>query len=231
MEIGSIKCVNNLVADLTPVTNDVQRNTLKFHQDGVTHVLTISAAEGFILDTFTRNASQQKYFPKYVIASSGAHLYNNSRQDSKAAVHFSPDALPNMSGIAFRPLDDVGAAKAKPANPAQAAAQARCKAADPGRKPDADPENEGFARDQWYTVCDAFFALIETLELNGVAFGLGDIAAGYHAMLGRTASAGAVGGHYAGGNARVDGIGRVQGVKYDPGTKHFVYVGAPMSVP
>ena len=230
MEIGSIKCVNNLVADLTPVTNDVQRNTLKFHQDGVTHVLTISAAEGFILDTFTRNASQQKYFPKYVIASSNAHIWNNANPDNQ--VSFSPDAKPNMSGIAFRPYDDI-AAKARPANAGQVAAQAQCKAADPtmGGSASDNSDNHWFALDQFYTQCDAFFGLVETLKANGVTYGLRDIAAGYRAMLGRGTSAAIAGGRYAGGNARVDGVGLVQPLKYDPSSKRFMHAGPPISVP
>lgn len=229
IEIGTVKCINNLVADLTPVTNDIQRNTLKFNSAGVTHVIAVSGAEGFLLDTFTTNASQQKYYPKYLIASSNAHVYNNSRPDAK--VRFSPDAMPNMSGIGFRPYDDLGNAYARPADADQVAAQARCKAADPNRKPDPDPENEGFAKDQWFTLCDAFFGMVDTLTGNGARLSLGDITSGYRAMLAKSHAAGIAGGRYAGGRARTDGVGLAQPIRYDIAAKRFVAVGGPVVVP
>src|SRR5205085_7227988 len=116
----------NLVSDLGPVTNDIQREVLRFASEGVTHVAFGSSAEAYVATKFTNNASDQKYYPKYFITSNG-YPFNDSRDGQ---FNYSGDARKNITGYGYNPLMDVGP-KSRPATPGQKAVQDRCRKADP----------------------------------------------------------------------------------------------------
>jgi ABC-type branched-subunit amino acid transport system substrate-binding protein len=124
---GTHRCVQNLVADLGPVTNDIQRETLRFATAGATHVMFVSFGEAFVVSRFTAQANDQKYYPKYFI-SSNAYPHNDTRANATIKHHDS--ALPNMTGYGYNALYDVGPL-ASPDTAGQKAAQDRCRTADP----------------------------------------------------------------------------------------------------
>jgi hypothetical protein len=226
---GTFKCVENLVTDLGPVANDVQREALRFRTAGVTHVIVLSAAEAFVVSQFTTNASKQQYYPKYIV-SSIAYPWQNSQGD--CVVCISPDAQPNMTGLGSFPLFDVGPL-ARPENGDQAAAQARCNKADPDQAGAASDTSNGrfFARLGFYLVCDTFFVTKALLEANGVRFSIADVTRGYRAALNGTfASSTLNGGYFNAGSNRFDGAGFVRPFAYDP-KNTFAYVGPAVRVP
>ena len=228
---GTHKCVENLAADIGPVTNDIQRETLRFRQSGVTHVIVLSFAEAFGVAQFTQNASQQRYYPKYLVTSN-AYPFGNSQSD--AIIKISQDALPNISGAGYLPLLDVGNL-ATAENPAQEAQQARCKAADPGLGISESEEGSGryFARATYYAACDSIYVTKALLEANGVRYATGDVTQGFRtALSGKRLGASALGGGYFGAAAgRLDGVGFVRPFQYDTRRKAFVYVGGPIAQP
>lgn len=231
---GTHRCVQNLVSDLGPVTNDVQREALRFGTEGVTHVLFVASGgtEAFVLSRFTETASQQKYYPKYFVSSS-AYPYNNSREG--AIIKIAEDARSNITGAGTTPLLDVGV-HAKPANPQQVEAQKRCKAADPDEGLTAgedDPEQKPFNRSTYLGTCDGFYALKALLEANGVRYGLSDVTRGFHTALSgkRTASANLSGGFFGAAPNRLDGIGFLRPFAWDAKSNSFLYTGNPIAVP
>jgi ABC-type branched-subunit amino acid transport system substrate-binding protein len=229
---GTMRCIQNLVSDLGPLTNDVQRETLRFRTEGVTRVQILSNAEAFILSRFTETASQQSYHPKYFV-SSQANPYNNTR--SGAIIKIAEDARPNIVGAGTLPLLDVGV-DAKPAHAQQLAAQKRCKAADPDEGLTAgedDPEQKPFNRSVFFGVCDGLYALKALLEANGTRFGLSDVTGGYYSALSgnRTAAANLSSGYFGAGQGRLDGIGALRPFAWDTARKTFKYTGNAITVP
>lgn len=229
---GTFRCVQNLVSDLGPVTNDVQRETLRFGTEGVNRVLFVTGGQAFILSRFTETASQQKYYPKYFVGSS-AYPYNNTRKG--AIVKIAEDARPNIVGAGSVPLLDVGV-DAKPANAQQLAAQQRCKKADPDEGltgGEDDPEQKPFNRSTFLGVCDGFYALKALLEANGVQYSLASVTSGYHAALSgkRTPSANLSGGFFGASPGRLDGVGALRPFAWDAARNTFKYIDNAIAVP
>lgn len=224
-----IKCITNLVADLGPITQDLSRAALQFATNGATHVMGLSAAEGFFDAVFSQVASAQHYLPKYLV-SSNVNAYNTT--NPKGVVHFSSDAMPNLIGLGFQPLADVGP-KAQPANAAQGARQAECRKTDPnlgGAATDTTDERS-FKLNVFYMTCDALYAIKDILTSNGNRFGLIDMAAGYRALLDRGVSAVAAGGRYGGGGFRHDGLGLAVPFGYNSAIARTAVVGGLLAVP
>lgn len=221
-EKSTVKCITNLVADLGPVTQDLARAALLMASKGATHVFSLSVAEGYFSTTFSRVASSQKYFPKYIVTSVGNPYV---AMDMNNVVHFSQDALKNIVGIGFRPMLDVGP-KAQ-ATAGQAAQQAACRAMDPTMGGAASAKDDGryFGMDGYYGVCDTFNAIKTVLASNGNKFGLADMATGYQVLLAKGVSAAAVDGRYGGGVFRHDGFGLARPMAYSSATGRLIYTG------
>lgn len=226
---GTVKCVENIVNDLGPVTNDIQRETVRFQGEDVSHVMTVSQAEAFLIAQFTQNASKQGFKPKYVV-SSQAYPFGNSQSD--ATIKISPDALPNMSGLGYIPFLDVGYL-ATPVGAAQQAAQARCRQADPdvGYARTENGSGKYFLQGGFYAVCDTFYVTKALLEANGVRYSIADITAGYRKALNdRSFGSGALAAGHFGAGSRLDGAGAVRPFAYDTQRKRFSYTGGPSQV-
>jgi hypothetical protein len=226
-EKGTVTCITNLVKDLGPVTQDLMRNALLMATKGATHVFSLSMAEGYFSTTFSRVASTQQYFPKYLVTSVGNPIV---AMDQKAIVHFAPDAVKNVIGVGFRPALDVGP-KAQPTTQ-QAAQQNLCKKMDPtwgGARIDGGGIDY-FTLDGFYGVCDTLNAIKTVLTSNGNKFGLADMAAGYQSVLVNGVSATAVGGRYGGGVFRHDGLGLASPMAYSATTGRLSYTGTAFAV-
>jgi hypothetical protein len=226
---GSFKCVDNLVTDLVPVTTAVQSETLRFSTAGVKAVIVVSAAEAFAVSQMSSVASQQHFFPTYLV-SSNAYPYGNSQSD--AIIKISPDALPHMLGAGYLPLLDVGAGDRPDSRQKQA--RDRCTKADPSQFGAASDTGTGkyLKQNVFFSACDTFFVMKATLEASGMRFDYRDVARGYAQVL-RSGLVSAVftGGSYGGlGGERRDGAGFVQAFSYDTSRKAFRYVGSKMVV-
>ena len=229
VEQATTKCIENLVADLGPGTNQIRAAVLKFQSANVTHVLMLTGAEGFFVVMFQRAASEQRYLPKYLVTTN-AFPYSNAHPDRPAALRFSTDALPNMSGIGFQPMLDLGD-KSAPGSDGQASIQAECRKAD-------ETAGAGTTTDysQWelkvmfYSHCDVWFTLRNLLQANGVRFGIAEVTSGYRAALGSAASALNAAGRFALTDKRLDGVGFVHPLAYDTGAGAFVHTGPARQV-
>jgi hypothetical protein len=224
---SSITCVDNLVEDLGPVTNDVQRAALSFSSSGVTHVIGLHGAEAFIIANFTTNASQQRYFPKYLVTSN-AYAWQNSQSD--AVIKISPDAVPHMSGVGFLPFFDVGPHAQFGA--AQKQAQAVCTKADPSQFGAAAKNDNGkwFALNTFYSQCSAFFLIKDVIEAAGMRLDPHSLLEAFSVLKSRAAVSAVFNNGRLGGPAgSTDGSGFVQAFVYDK-QKTFVYAGSPIPV-
>jgi hypothetical protein len=224
---ASITCSEN-ISGIAAVSNDTQRATLQFASAHVTHVVALHAAEAFILSQFTTNASQQKYYPKYLVTSN-AYAWQNSQKNA-TVVTISQDAVPNISGVGFLPFFDVGAGAHFGA--AQARAQAVCTKADPSQFGAAakSDHTKYFALNTFYSQCSAFMGLKDVLEAGGMRLDYRSVRAGFNKVKdAHTVSAALNSGQLGGPDTSTDGAGLVQAFVYDP-KKTFVYVGAPVAV-
>lgn len=224
---GSIKCITNIVADLTPVSNDVQRETLRFASEGVTDVVILSFAEAFVLANFTDNASQQNYKPQY-LATSNAYLHQNG-SDGTGAISISRDALPNIFGFGTLPLLDVGPAAVKVGG-AVGERRARCTTADPSLN---SSQGNPFAINVFYSQCEAFLTMAESLDITQGRTSYPEVANAFRQLLAKgVASANLSGGRYAGSSPeRTDGAGFVQPLIWSASKKVFTYDGPVGKLP
>ena len=224
---ATTKCVENLVNDIGPVTNQIQQAALRFNSSGATHVLTLSGGEGFFIGQFQNAAAQQQYHPKYFFTSNG-FPYNNTHPDS--SLQWQKSDLPNMLGLGHLPYIDVGLA-ARPADDTQAAAQAKCKEADPETGTQTATEDPARAQytQGFYGLCDLFFLLRKVTEVNGGRFDIPNLTNGYRSVIGPSPSAALTGGRHALSGKRLEGVGFGQPVKFDA-ENHPVYFGTPRSV-
>ena len=226
---ATTKCIENLVSDLGPVTNQVQQAALRFNSSGATHVLTVTAAEGFYIGQFQQAAVQQQYHPKYFFTSNG-FPFNNTHPDS--AVQWQHSELPNMLGLGNLPYIDVGFA-AQPANDAQAAAQAKCREADP-QTGQGDGSGEEQARAQategFYALCDVFFLIRGLADANGGRFDIQSLTSVYRSTIGSLPSASLTGGRYQLSGRRLEGSGFHHPIKFGANEKPM-YFGSLRPVP
>ena len=227
---GTHGCVQNLAADIGPVTRDIQREVLRFSQEGVTKVIFLSAAEAFALSRFSNTASQQRYYPKYLVTST-AYPYTNSRDG--ATINIAKDALPNVYGVGYLQMFDVGDNDAPPA--AQVKERARCKQADPSQLGATNQTNNQkyFLRQQFWALCDGFFATRAILEITGGDTAIEPMTRAYRAALGRgkKVSAGLTGGYHEVTSTRVDGAGYLRPLAWNPSKNSFLYTAGPIPVP
>ena len=224
---ASFSCVTNLSGqEVADASSETQQAVLRFRGDGVTDVMVVSAAEGFIVDQFQTNASQQKYYPQYLITTN-AFPYNNSHSNN-AAVSFSSDSLKNMSGIGFLPYIDLGGAK--PATSAQASERSLCQAMDPNYQQQVGSTPPAQATNGLYTLCDLFLTLEHVLTADGFRFDIANLTSAFQQALGTSTGAALTGGGYAPSSARRDGVGQVQPFIWNSAANDFVYLGSPVPV-
>jgi ABC-type branched-subunit amino acid transport system substrate-binding protein len=225
---SSVKCLTNLVQDLAPVTNDVQRATLAFSSTGVNHVIALHVAEAFLVSNFTQNAKQQNYFPKYLVTSN-AYPWQNSQ--SQATIKIDPSALPNMSGAGYLPLLDIGGNYK--ASGAQKAAQDICTKIDPtqaGAK-DLDAYEKPFRQNLFFSGCGGLFIVKATIEAAGLNLDYRALRPAYAALkrqgfVSTVLNSGRIGGP---GDV-TDGVGFMQPFAYDTTRKTFLFTGAAVPV-
>jgi hypothetical protein len=223
-EQATVKCIENLVSDLGPVTNQSRSAVLRFQSANVTHVLVLSAAEGFVVGQFSKTASDQRYYPKYALTSN-AWPYNNA--DGDGPVAFARDQLPNMAGIGFVPFMDVGM-KARPATDAQAKEHAECRKADPamaGARAYEGGPDKATRMAGHHAMCDVYFTLRDIGDATRGSLSIPDIASVYGAVLARKPSALLNSGRFRPADDRRDGIGLVQPIDYSPSARQFGYKG------
>ena len=228
-DTASFSCIKSLSGqEIESASQSSQQAALKFRSSGVTHVMAVTAAEGFVIVQMQTNASQQKWYPKYLITTN-AFPYNNGRRDG--AVMFQSDALTNMSGIGFQPLIDIGD-QAKPVSTAQATQQAACRAMDAtqGGATSDTSKTHWQTLNAFYSICDQMLTLKQTLETDGLRFDMGSLNAGFQQVLKSGVSAVASVGSFAPVTNRRDGLGQVQAFSWNANTQHFTYTGQHYAV-
>jgi hypothetical protein len=227
-EKAAVTCITNIVSDLTTVTQDLTRDALQLATKGATHVMALTAAEGFFDAFFSQVAGSQNYLPKYLV-SSNANVFNTT--DPKGTVHFSPDAVKNIIGIGWQPFMDLGS-KAQPASSAQSAQQALCRRADSTMGGALADTTDGryFKMGMFYATCDTLLAIKTALLSNGNRFGIGDMALGFQTVLAKGVSAFAAGGRYGGGAFRHDGLSLASPLTYSTTTGRPAYSGSLFAI-
>jgi hypothetical protein len=227
-ERATIKCIENLVGDLGPVTNQATAAALRFRSSNVTHVMVLTAGEGFVVARFSDTAVQQGYFPKYLVTSNG-YPYNNSA--SEGTLHWKAEVPPNTTGIGWQPYIDIGP---RPTwTSAQTARQEECRKATasippPGGTPDTADARAGFDLGR-QGLCENYFIARDIIVASGGRTSVAEFAAGYRRFLPTATASILVAGRYSA--TRIDGVGFVRALKFDPASKRFVYTGEPYPVP
>ena len=228
---ATVKCVENLVADLGPVTNQARSAALRFQSEFVTHVMVLSAAEGFIVGQFSRSAEDQLYRPNYLITTN-QFPYNQSAPDSQIGFH--ANQKPQAAGFGWIPLQDVGD-EAAPVNQTQAQAQAVCAEVDPTLG-QATSHEEGSQdhfqfKNNFFTICDAWFGLRATVEANGADLSYRTLRRAWPGAVASLPSAVNASGSYQVEAAGFDAIGAVRPFTFNAADGRFSYSGPPVAIP
>ena len=227
---GTHSCIQNLAADIGPVTQDIQREVLRFYQQGVTKVMFLSTAEAFALSRFSNTASQQKYYPKYLVTSV-AYPYTNSRDG--ATINIAKDALPNIYGVGYLQMFDVGDNDTPPTF--QLKERARCKEADPSQlgASNRTDNQKYFLRQQFWAACDGFFTARAMIEITHGDTSVAAMTEAYRVALGhgKKVSAGLAGGYHEVTSTRADGAGFLRPTAWNAAKNSFLYTGPVIAVP
>ena len=228
---ATIKCIENLVADLGPVTNGARAAALRFQSQLATHVMVLSGAEGFIAGQFSRAAEEQRYRPNYIVTSN-SWAYNNSNPETQVGWHV--NQRPQVAGFGWVPMQDVGDA-ADPNVEGQAQAQARCREVDPGMG-GADQYEEG-TQDRiqyelnFYNICDSWFGTRAAIEASSLNFSFRALRDTWPQALAPLESAIMAGGRYKVEASGYDAVGHVRQFTFDPNRGRFSYTGNLVTIP
>jgi hypothetical protein len=212
-------------SDIAQASNQIQAAVLKFRSDGVTKVMAMTGAEGFYLILFTRNASQQKWYPGYML-SSNAFPFSNT--DTSSPVSFAADSFPHMTGVGYIPILDTGDRGFKPFNAAQGAVQAQCRKYDPtllGWSSDSGKRRWEKAY-FFYAGCDVVTMLGRIVATTGAHLALPAVIQAYTQILPTAAGAAVAGGRYSAPGGRRDGVGQVAPFAWNTGCACFANTGA-----
>jgi hypothetical protein len=217
---GLVQATVSCGAGASDIASQIQAAVLKFRSNGVTQVLTMSAAEGIATVLFTKAASSQQYYPAYMLTSN-AFPYANSDQSN--AVGFAPDQLPKMRGVGWAPLFDLGD-KAVP-DRGQAAAQRVCKALDPtmadARSASSPTNQEQF----FYGMCDTVLLLEKMVQRTAGNLSITALRQAYEAVMPGFAAAAVPGGKVLAGPGRLDGAALVAAFSFKKSCSCFTQDG------
>jgi hypothetical protein len=215
---------------IATAASDIQREVVRFQSQGVTHVMGLSTAEAFILSRFTNTASQQKYYPKYLVTST-AYPYTNSRDG--ATINIAKDALPNIYGVGYLQMFDVGDNDTPPA--AQVKQREECRKADPSQLGATSQTNNQkyFLRQAFWGECDGFFVARAMLEVTHGNTSLAALQQAYLTALGhgKKVSAALTGGYHEVTSSRLDGAGYLRPFAWNAAKKSFLYTAPKIAIP
>lgn len=215
---------------IATAASDIQRETVRFQSQGVTHVMGLSTAEAFILSRFTNTASQQRYYPKYLVTST-AYPYTNSRDG--ATINIATDALPNIYGVGYLQMFDVGDNDTPPA--LQSKQREECRKADPSQLGATGQTNNQkyFLRQAFWGACDGFFTARAMLEVTRGSTSLPAMQQAYLTALGRgkKVSAALTGGYHEVTSTRLDGAGYLRPFAWNAAKESFLYTGPKIAIP
>ena len=227
---ATVKCVENLVADLGTVTNQSRSAALRFQAELVSHVMVLSAAEGFIVGQFSRGAEDQNYRPNYLITTN-QFPYNNSNPDTQVGFH--PNQKEKAAGFGWIPLVDTG--DSAPANEAQQRARARCRDVDPdmggATQFEEGSQDRVGAEALWWNLCDPIMAMRATVEAAALNFSFGALRQAWTSALTPLESSFNVSGGYQVEARGHDAIGQVRPFTFNPTTGRFSYNGGAIAIP
>lgn len=220
---ATTNCINGN-ADIGAAAGQLQNAVLKFRSEGVTQVTMPGAPEGAAILLFSQSASQQKYYPGYLLTSN-SFAYDNSNSSGGT---WPQDELKGMKGISFSPILDVGL-KA-PTTPKQAKAQAACRVMDPTVADAKASSQPTAAYSFFYGICDSFRLLDIMLKTTRGAVSVGGFADAYAQAANSIASAKLYDGTFATQSGRRDGAATVVPFSYKQnGCKCMSFDGAPVS--
>ena len=227
---ATVKCIENAVSDLGPITNQARSAALRFQSEFVTHVMVLSVAEGFVTGQFSRGAEDQQFRPTY-ITTTNVFPYNNSNPDT--AVGFHPNQRPKVTGFGWVPLQDVGD-EATDANAGQTQAIAQCREVDPTMG-GADGFEEGTQDHMQYKMifleqCDALFALRAVASATGGDFRISALRGAWRGALSSIPSGLQTGGVHRVDAAGFDSVGLIRGYAFNPDDGRMSYVTSVLEI-
>lgn len=227
---ATVKCIENAVNDLGPLTNQARSAALRFQSELVTHVMVLSIAEGFVTGQFSRGAEDQQFRPAY-LTTTNVFPYNNSNPSTQVGFH--PNQREKVTGFGYIPLQDVGD-EATVANAGQQQAQDQCKEVDPSEG-GADAFEEGSQdhiqfRLVFLEQCDALFAMRAAASATINDLSIQALRANWRAALGSVPSALQLGGVHRVDAAGFDSVGLVRGYTFNPDDGRMSYSTPPLEI-
>ena len=215
--------------NLGSVTAQIQSSVLKFRSEGVTAVMADSSAESVVWAFFGPQAQQQQYHPTYLMTSD-AYPYQLATSHS-GSLSFPVEQLPQMRGIGWMPVADVG--PKAPVAASQGTQQTRClqmSQTHGNATLQSDGGGTSNVLSEYLQECDALLLAGELLAATGGSTALPDLAGAYPSVLSAFVSASSPTGRYSPRSARGDGVDVVTPFTYDARCQCTRYVGPPQHV-
>lgn len=214
---SAVKCING-AGDIGTASSQISSTVLRFRSEGVTHVTLLGAPEGAGVLLFAQAASQQKYYPGYLLTS------NSFADGNSKGTTWPADQLDKMKGIGWSPILDTGL-KAK-TTPRQAQAQGLCKTMDPTRAGADSSSDPNSVTTAFYGICDTVRLLEAMLKASAGAASVQALASAYQRVAEGLASAKLTDARFTSKGGRRDGAALVAPFSYKAsGCRCFTYDG------
>jgi hypothetical protein len=208
----------------------IQSAELRFRSANVKAVSFVSSGDGFLAVLFATNAQTQGWHPLYLLSSISTAQRGVESQSSGLSVP--PGQLPQIRGIGWVPMTDVGPLSWKP-SAAQQAQQKLCHRMSPSDGGANSAPDRGVRLDfiaHFQMDCDTMLVVKEILEANGGHTSLAGITSVYRQVLSSYTAASNLGGRLRASGSRTDGAFMAAPFSYNGGCKCVRYVGPAHSV-
>ena len=215
---------NNGAGDLGTESSQIQNAVLKFRTDGVTTVAFISFNEGFLAVLFGIGAEQQKWRPQYLLTS--VAVPERLVESQSSAESMPPAQLPQMRGIGWQPMTDVGQPPA--GNAAQQAEKALCKQMSPSQGGAANAPDAGVEKDfvgHFLRECDMLLLVRRIMTATDGSLAVSAVTSAYAKAVDGLTSAADLNGSYRIGGSRTDGVFAAAPFAYSSSCKCLAYIG------
>lgn len=217
---------NNGTGDLGTEGSQIQNAVLQFRSDGVTSVAFISLNEGFLAVLFGQGAEQQKWRPQYLVTS--VALPERGVESQGSALSMPPAQLPQIRGMGWTPISDVG--KPPAGSAAQRAVQALCKQMNPSEGDQKDASDSGVRRDflgHYLRECDMLRLVRQIATVTGGNLALQAVMSAYAKSVNALTSAADLNGAYRVSGSRTDGVFSAAPFAYSGSCQCMAYTGPP----
>ena len=224
-------CNENGVSGIGQVQSQIQADEVKFRSAGVTVVTFLSEWEGSYASAFAQDAEQQHWHPYYLLTSESQPAALVQSQGS--ALSFPKADLPQIRGIGWQPVTDIGTS-VPIGSAAQRAQRTACLAMSPsagGSREQSDPGIRALLLEGFLDQCDTLLAVRAIVSADGGRLDLSAVAGVFGRAVASLVSTSDLGGSFHASSDRFDAAPAASPWIYDGKCSCIRYTASPRAVP